>query len=373
MTSRLRKPWREAATLIIAAKSHKISTNGFDYRILCMKRSEKTSFLNNHICYPGGSTEEQDQASGWIEHFHKHGINLRDLNKLTLDYHRQKRGNALIFHDNDDSGQGQLLSKAISLRIGAIREAFEELGVLLCRSTASTSRKSSNFLRTNDILKFQQQVHDHEMTFLQLCQQLNVVPDVFSLFEWSCWLTPTTFPSRRFLTAFFLCTINEQLPIFPEPKEAFSYFWRTPEEYIQLLHQNEVWYHPPQYYEFCRLANFKEIEELQNFLVTREEQGSVLMMPIVTKCEDGMCFIFPGDEKYPKMPKLIAENTEAERFEGNLEEFREKSRILNRFEIKSPSEVELHSNCDPINGHKRPITTFDFLEKAGEDNLRTKL
>lgn len=373
MSSHLRKSWRDAATLIIAAKSPKISTSGFDYRILCMKRSVKTSFLTNHICYPGGAVEEQDQMKGWLDHFGKHGVSVQDLDRLTLDYHRKRKGRASMFHDSD----GEQLPKAVSLRIGAIREAFEELGVLLCKKPSSNflERKSSNFLRTNEIVSYQKQVHDREITFLQLCQQLNVIPDVFSLFEWSCWLTPTTFPGRRFQTAFFLCTIDEQLPIYPEPKEAFSYFWRTPDEYIQMLHQDLVWYHPPQFYEFCRLSNLKSVKALTEFALKREPSGSALFMPVVFKCSDGMVFVLPGDGQYPENPKLVPEDPElrSETFEETMEVFRKRNKTLNRLEMKSPAEVELFSNCEPNNGHLRPVTSFECMEKTSQGNVGSKL
>lgn len=374
MSSHLRKTWRDAATLIIAAKSQQKSTSGFDYRILCMKRSVKTSFLTNHICYPGGAIEEQDSVSGWLDHFLKHGVSVQDLDRLTLDYHRKKMGNASIFHDEND--RGKFLSRAVSLRISAIREAFEELGVLLCKPVSSNNhqeRKISNFLRTNDIVTYQRQVHDREITFLQLCQQLNVIPDVFSLFEWSCWLTPTTFPARRFQTAFFLCSVDEQLPIYPEPKEAFSYFWRTPDEYIQMLQQDLIWYHPPQFYEFCRLSNFKNVKNLIEFALKRESLGSAIFMPVVVKCSDGLVFVLPGDESYPEKPKLVQDHPRQEEFEETMEELRNRNKIFNRIEMKSPSEVMLYSNSEPNNGHFRPVTSFEFPEKICEGNLRTKL
>lgn len=376
MSSQLRKSWRDASTLMLAAKSSKKSKSGFDYRVLCMKRSEKTSFLSNNICYPGGATEEQDQASGWLDHFLRHGVSRRDLESLTLDYHRERKGHAFIFHDTKDEVEQGKLSRAISLRICAIREAFEELGVLLCtRSVNCHQRKSSNFLRENEIISYQQQVHDREITFLQLCQQLSVVPDVFSLFEWSVWLTPTFFAARRFETAFFICSVDEQLPVFPESKEAYSYFWRSPDEYIQMLRDSQVWYHPPQFYEFSRMSNFKKVKDLMDFASKREPQGSTLFMPVVYKCGDGMTFVLPGDENYPEKPCFVQDDPELRLgvFDGTMQEFRNRNQIWNRIEMKSPSDVELHSNSEPINGHVKPVNTFEFLEKTLKDNLKTKL
>jgi nucleoside diphosphate-linked moiety X motif protein 19 len=51
------KHWREAATLIIAARSKNI-TNKFNYDILMMKRSGKSKFMPSVHVFPGGGHEE---------------------------------------------------------------------------------------------------------------------------------------------------------------------------------------------------------------------------------------------------------------------------------------------------------------------------
>ena len=47
-----------------------------------------------------------------------------------------------------------------------------------------------------------------------MCQGLECYPDLWALHEWSNWLTPTTFPGKRFDTAFYLAC----LPNVPEAK-----------------------------------------------------------------------------------------------------------------------------------------------------------
>lgn len=40
-------------------------------------------------------------------------------------------------------------------------------------------------------------VYEDASNFLKLCEELNVVPDLWSLHEWSVWLTPTFKRSKR--------------------------------------------------------------------------------------------------------------------------------------------------------------------------------
>lgn len=121
----------------------------------------------------------------------------------------------------------------ISLRITAIRETFEELGILICKSKEQLKDSStiySNILRNFDVESWQKKVYSDASNFLKLCEELNVVPDLWSLHEWSAWLTPTFKRSKRWIsqnlfkfhlvykifsffrfeTVFYLVGVNEQ-------------------------------------------------------------------------------------------------------------------------------------------------------------------
>lgn len=203
------KAWRDAATLIIAAKS-KDTASGVNYKVLCMKRSEKTSFMKNNLSFPGGGLEKQDETLEWLKYFQHSGISNR-LQEL----HTSKNPPMIL------ENQEGLLQRNISLRIAAIRETFEELGVLICRHPNQPD--SRGFFRGIDVKHYQHLVHNHKLTFLDMCKELNLVPDLWRLREWSNWLTPTFFGHRRFNTMFYIMTLQEQPPATPESKEAYSY------------------------------------------------------------------------------------------------------------------------------------------------------
>lgn len=54
---------------------------------------------------------------------------------------------------------------------------------------------------------WQREVHNNAAKFLTLCQKLECYPDLWALYEWSNWLTPT-FLSRRYNAAFYLARIQ---------------------------------------------------------------------------------------------------------------------------------------------------------------------
>ena len=49
-------------------------------------------------------------------------------------------------------------------------------------------------------------MHENPSEFLTLCQHLNTAPDIWSLHEWSDWLTPTQLKTEksRFDTIFYI-------------------------------------------------------------------------------------------------------------------------------------------------------------------------
>lgn len=65
-------------------------------------------------------------------------------------------------------------------------------------------------------MEWQHKVHSQEKTFLSFCQNYDVLPDLWNIYEWSVWLTPTHFEARRFETVFFIVALNEIPEVYPE-------------------------------------------------------------------------------------------------------------------------------------------------------------
>lgn len=85
----------------------------------------------------------------------------------------------------------------------------------------------SDCVESFDVSSWQKSVHDGEKSFLDLCNTLNVLPDLFNMYEWSTWLTPAMFRKRRFETAFYLMALNEKPVVTAEPHEVDQYLVST--------------------------------------------------------------------------------------------------------------------------------------------------
>lgn len=109
--------------------------------------------------------------------------------------------------------------REISLRITAIRETFEEVGLLLCKPKRSDSGSVFAHVEENfDRKRWQKEVHNDSTKFFELCKELDVIPDLWSLHEWSAWLTPATF-KKRFETAFYIVAVNQEPSLIVEENE----------------------------------------------------------------------------------------------------------------------------------------------------------
>ncbi|TMW42698.1 hypothetical protein DOY81_012222 [Sarcophaga bullata] len=104
MAKQLATKFRKSSSLIILAKDKVQVDKQADFKALLFNRHEKASFMPNSAVFPGGVCESADENPVWRKHF----------------------------------------EKELSLRITAIRETFEELGIIFCRDRKSLSTADNN-------------------------------------------------------------------------------------------------------------------------------------------------------------------------------------------------------------------------------------
>ncbi len=126
----------------------------------------------------------------------------------------------------------------IAFRICALRETFEESGVLLSSTPLSASE--------SELASWRPRVHEDPANFLRMCHALGACPDVWALREWSAWLTPVTrkdLAGRRFETVFYTALVDSAQEASHDHKETSDVIWTDPEE---VLADGEKDLQPPQ-------------------------------------------------------------------------------------------------------------------------------
>lgn len=180
-----------------------------------------------------------------------------------------------------------------------MRETFEETGILLTTEKLAQIDDS-----------WRHRVHEKPCQFLQMCQDLNICPDIWNLHEWSDWLTPLHLKTKsRFDTMFYISFIDDVSHFSPPTsdgdKEVTEADFKFPKEALKSHLKGDIWLAPPQFYELSRLAAFSSFSKLKSFSKARAtNHGIHTWFPVVANCQNGTVALYPGDDAYPSNPDI---------------------------------------------------------------------
>ncbi|CAL7950636.1 unnamed protein product [Xylocopa violacea] len=205
----------------------------------------------------------------------------------------------------------------------------------------------------NELQDWQSRVHNDATEFYTLCENFNCYPDLWSLYEWSNWLTPTYTNGKRFDTAFYLACISTTPSTVCEPTEMQDLKWDEPGNF--LVSSPDVILPPPQQYEIRRIGKFESIDNLLSFAIDRTKTGVFLTMPVLIKLRDGTVLVLPGDSMYPEQVNLIGTQI-IDRTDITQHEFRDMSPVKNRMEFLDFQVKEIYiQNFDIADGRPTPL------------------
>ncbi|XP_066267884.1 acyl-coenzyme A diphosphatase NUDT19-like [Branchiostoma lanceolatum] len=374
----LSKHWLEAATVILAAGTRNgrpgassgppAGTRGtgaaqFDYRVLMLQRSGKSGFMPNAKVFPGGVVDASDFSEEWLGVFKAAG--RADFETLTrVEVHADR--SPMLTSRRDSPVPNEL-----GYRICAIRETFEESGVLLARPWASGPVGWP--LPAAELARWRKRVDGNAREFLNLCTECRCVPDVWSLYEWCNWLTPVmpAMPKRRrYDTAFFICCLDHIPPAARDDREIVKAQWLTPAEVLHDFRQEKHIIPPPQVYELSRLCQVQSLADLHHFSRERGAKGCERWLPVLFPCEDGHVSVLPGDDLYPAHAN--PETHQGHPLANTVAQLRQSANNLNRSETTSESvgklsgqfATEMRCNIPPKFGHLSPKqNVFEFVEQ----------
>ena len=212
---------KKSATLIISSALEKNVINNYNYKIMLLKRNNKMRAAPNYHVYPGGKYDKNiDESLNWLDIF----FNVKQLNEI--------KSNPILLHKHYFNGiinqnslghlmKGQFNGKLalpleLSFRLCAIRETFEETGLLLAfrKINSSDNFESNPKLNTHyfsenfhDLKSWHKIIKKDSSEFINMFYKLSLVPDIFGLHEWANWITPTH-EKYRFDTYFFTCFLS---------------------------------------------------------------------------------------------------------------------------------------------------------------------
>ena len=213
----------DAATLLILRDS----AAGPGLEVFMIKRHAKSSVLGGVYVFPGGKVDQGDS-------------NTEFMSRLDLD------GETLKQRLNE----GELTTdQAVAIFVAAIRETFEECGVLFAKSSHPGCSDSKAVIE--------------EKTLLDILNQHNMFLRTQDLVPFSRWITPkmASLMTKRFDTRFFLAKSPDLQTAKHDNYEASDSAWMSPKVALQKYWANEIEMAPPQIMSLANLANFRSVDE----------------------------------------------------------------------------------------------------------------
>ncbi|KAK4202977.1 hypothetical protein QBC40DRAFT_275637 [Triangularia verruculosa] len=169
-------------------------------------------------------------------------------------------GNVDEFHDGVTAKDEHLDN--IVYRNAAIRETFEETGILLSKDSVDVSDEVRD--------KGRKAVYNRQITFGEWVKNQGGVPDTDSLIPFTRWITPPP-AKKRFTTQMYLyflpvssidsfsekpSKIHTPTPEGEQEKEHTSAEWEYPLTWLSKAQSGEIMLYPPQFYLLNLLSPF---------------------------------------------------------------------------------------------------------------------
>ncbi|MBL8549136.1 MAG: NUDIX domain-containing protein [Hyphomonadaceae bacterium] len=162
--------------------------------VLMIERHPNTAFASGALVFPGGKLAAEDADAGWTGHV-----------------------------------DGRFDTPERALRIAAIREAFEETGLLLARPREARGDGAAlaGADRAAPLEPFREPVNAGEASFLKLIADAQLVLALDALVYFAHWITPERLP-KRFDTHFYVAIAPPEQSELCDGGEAVEACWMTP-------------------------------------------------------------------------------------------------------------------------------------------------
>jgi 8-oxo-dGTP pyrophosphatase MutT (NUDIX family) len=258
---------KKAATVILLRNKE---PGGFD--VFLLKRHEKSSFMGGNFVYPGGRVDRDDGS-----------MEICSLSKgMTLEEAQKILGGTFSPEES------------FAHWVAAIRELFEEAGVLLAYDQKGNLFQVRNREEQEKLLHYRKLLQEGKMNICQIAQKEDLLFALDQLHYYAHWITPEA-RSQRFDTRFFLTRYPPAQEASHDLKETTAGIWITPKKALEENLKGDVILSPPTLKTLEDLSRFKSIEDIFHSLKKEEIQP---ILPILTKISKNPLIIFPWDPEY---------------------------------------------------------------------------
>jgi len=185
--------------------------------------------------------------------------------------------------------------EAVGYHVAAMRELFEEAGVLLARTAAGDFATEADTASAARITDARAALHrgDVDLKSVVVAERLRLALD--ALLPLAHWVTPAV-EAKRFDARFFVARVPEGQAARHDALETTHGIWMTAAEALARCHRGEIALPPPTWSTLRDLARFESVEAI---LASTHNRAIFRREPRLFE-EDGVpMLVVPGDPLYP--------------------------------------------------------------------------
>jgi len=178
----------------------------------------------------------------------------------------------------------------------AIRELFEETGVLLARRNSAEG--VATLVENNDFDEARHRIHSGELSWRSFLLQHDLRLACDQLHYFSYWVTPRD-RRRRYTTRFFVCALPQGQQASHDGTELTDSCWLTPTNALHAADAGELVLPPPTRATLSDLAGLNAVEDALAWARQQQAGGVPCILPAVIGHGDAARIVLPGDPDYP--------------------------------------------------------------------------
>jgi 8-oxo-dGTP pyrophosphatase MutT (NUDIX family) len=209
------------------------------FEIFLTQRPLQMKFLGGMYVFPGGTVRKEDCADAVLRRCL--GLTPREAQRIA----------------------GATLSPQLCLGhwVAAVRELFEEVGVLLCVTETGEGLNGKEQKRKESVAEKRLALIKGEIDFRRFLEGERLLCDLARLAHFSHWQTPREF-AMRFSTHFYLAQLPPDQEPLPNSQEVTDGLWVTPEHALKLCEQGSLPLIFPTFACLRTLADFSTLKHL---------------------------------------------------------------------------------------------------------------
>jgi len=253
---------RPASTILLLRDSMSVDGKSRDeIEVFMMVRHHQIEFNSGALVFPGGSVDAGDKE--------------------------------IIARPEFFSGGDGLSESDLGFRIAAIRETFEESGILLAREQGSATPVDAK--RAGEIAGAHRiALCEHKISFLRILADSGLQLALDTLVPYAHWITPEGMP-KRFDTWFFLAAAPPDQLGAHDGRESTDSIWVSPREAVEGGESGRFKLPFPTTRNLIRLAKQPTVASA---LDHARGLSIVTVMPVMTKTESGRQLRIPREAGY---------------------------------------------------------------------------